>query len=201
MIQIDVPMACGIGSLFASAGHQQLQRREPAEDTRVRLHANLYFVFVFCWPPVYLLERWFGWETAHFWWHGDTAGAHPWLIPGFIVGAAAALNLGFVFGRLLVRAGLVGMCRMISAALIVSSFAWMAAMGDRVTRLGTYREWVAGIAPPTASDPAFAPTLVAIVTWIFGALILWLFWLRRDGRRFHLAPDHQQTAEEAKRSR
>ena len=201
MIQIDVPIAFGMGGLFAGAAHEQLQRREPAEDTRVQLHANLYFVFVFCWPPIYLVERWFGWETAHVWWHGDTASAHPWLIPGFIVGAAAALNAGLVFGRSLVRAGLVGMCRIVSASVIVGSFAWMAAMGDRVTHLGTYREWQAGIAPPLASDPAFAPTLAGISTWIFGVLIAWLLWLRRDGRRFHLTANHQQTAQDRKRSR
>jgi hypothetical protein len=187
MIQIDVPIAFGMGGLFAGAAHEQLQRREPAEDTRVQLHANLYFVFVFCWPPIYLVERWFGWETAHLWWHGDTASAHPWLIPGFILGAAAALNGGLVFGRWLVRARLVNMCRIISIGAIVASFALMASMGDRVTRLGTYREWEAGIAPPTASDPAFGPTLDAIASWIFGVLILWLLWLRRDGRRAHLA--------------
>jgi hypothetical protein len=201
MIQMDVPMAFGIGGLFASAAHKQLQRRDPAEDTRVQLHGNLYFVFVFCWPPVYLLERWFGWETAHVWWHGDTTSAHPWLIPAFIVSAAAALNVGFVFGRSLVRAGLVGMCRITSAAAIVASFAWMAAMGDRVLRLGTYRDWQAGVAPPTASDPTFAPTIAAILTWIFGVLIAWLLWLRRDGRRFHLTPNHHRTAQDSKRSR
>lgn len=200
MVQIDVPLAFGIGGAFAGAAREQLQRREPAEDTRVQLHANLYFVFVFSWPPIYLLERWFGWQTAHLWWHGDSASAHPWLIPGFIVGAAAALNAGFLAGRSLVRAGLVGTCRLMSATAVVGSFAWMAAMGDRVTRLGTYREWQAGIAPATASDPAFAPTLAAIVAFVFGVLLVWLLWLRRDSRRFHLPLNHQQAAEHAKRS-
>ncbi len=201
MIQIDVPLAFGIGGLFASAAREHLQQREPVEDTRVQLHANLYFVFVFSWPPVYLLERWFGWQTAHLWWHGDSASAHPWLIPGFIVGAAAALNAGVLVGRSLVRAGLVGTCRLVSAAVIVASFAWMAAMGDRVARLGTYSEWQTGVAPPTATDPAFAPTLTAIVAFVFGVLIAWLLWLRRDGRRLHLTPNHQQAAEHAQRSR
>jgi hypothetical protein len=201
MVQIDVPLAFGIGGLFASAAREQLQRREPVQDARVQLHANLYFVFVFSWPPIYLLERWFGWQTAHAWWYGDTAGAYPWLIPAFIVSAAASLNAGFLIGRSLVRAGRVSASRLISVVIIVASLGWMAAMGDRTARLGTYREWQAGTAPPMASDPAFAPTLCAIAIFVFGVLVVWLLWLRREGGRLHLAPNHQQSPERGQRAR
>lgn len=194
MVQIDVPLAFGIGGLFASASHRQLQR-QPDDSHRVWLEANLYYVFFYSWPPVYLLETYFGWQTSHMWWHADTLSDVPWLAPALIVATGAALNAGFLTSRRLVRAGRVGTSRIISIATIVFAVAWILATGDRTSRLGTYSEWLAGRAPRAVDDPHFVRTLGVFLGIAFGTLVVMLVRLRLAGRRADLAPDDEQAAQ------
>lgn len=72
MVQIDVPVAFAIGSLFADAASRQLQSGQPTAYDRTLALNNLFHIFFFSWIPIYFLLNYFGWETTHMWWHADS---------------------------------------------------------------------------------------------------------------------------------
>ena len=201
MVQIDVPLAFGIGGMFASAGHRQLQHRFLESRANIWLQANLYFVFFYSWPPIYFLERYFGWETSHMWWHVDAMTDAAWLAPALLAATAAALNAGFLVGAHLVHRGRLGANRLVSAATVVFYAGWILAMGSRTANLGTYAEWASGTAPRALDDPAFVRTLVILPGISFGALAILLVRLRLAGRRAALPSYEGQPVQHDERAR
>ena len=105
MVQIDVPIAWGIGSLFADAASTQLASGRAEYHYRALLKNNIYQIFFFSWIPVYFVLNYFGWETTHMWWHADSAAAYPYFVPILMVVFFAAANGGFLLGSWLVRRG------------------------------------------------------------------------------------------------
>ena len=54
MIQIDIPIAFCIGSLFADAAYKQLQTGRPEYYYRTMAKNNIFQIFFFSWIPVYV---------------------------------------------------------------------------------------------------------------------------------------------------
>jgi hypothetical protein len=65
MVQIDVPVAFAIGSIFADAAHKQLQTGRLEYYYHAFTHNNIYQILFFIWIPVYFLLNYFRWETTH----------------------------------------------------------------------------------------------------------------------------------------
>ncbi len=182
MVQIDVPIALGIGSLFADAAHKQLQIGRAEYYFRTFAANNIFQIFFFSWIPVYFLMNYFGWETTHMWWEADTVDAYPYYMPVFLVVFFAAANLGFLLGNRLVRAGKLWANRAVYLGILAYSAIWILAQVDRTFKLGTYSDWVVGNAPWFYQDRTFLFMLVfTVVVWA-GALALFAFRLRAEGR-------------------
>ena len=164
MIQIDLPMAAGMGSFFAAAASRQLQKGGRLQYYRV-LAINLIFQVMFIlWLPIYLFVAAFGWETSHMWFHEDSLADYPALLPLFVL-AYILLNVaGYHYGTKLVRQGKTKLCWAIFFASCAFFVGWIALQPDRTLRLGTYQEWLAGATPYVWQDT----TLISVVT--FGAV-------------------------------
>ena len=164
MIQIDLPMAVGMGSFFAAAASRQLQTKSRLQYYRI-LTINLLFQVLFIlWLPIYLFITAFGWETSHMWFHKDSLADYPALLPLFVL-AYIFLNVaGYHYGTTLVRRGKTGSAWMIFFAACAFFTGWIAFQPDRTLRLGTYQEWLAGGTPYVWQDT----TLFSVVT--FGAI-------------------------------
>jgi len=179
MIQVDVPMAFAIGSLFAGAARQQIQT---GLSQRAHLQANLYHLFFFTWVPIYFTVNYFGWETSHMWWQADSVDAYPLFLPVFLIVLAAALNGGFLTGRWLLQRRLVAANRAVYVSLIVWAVGWVSIMREHTFRLGTYREFHAGQAMSIADDRRFVIMFtVTILLWV-GALLWFLRRLVQEDR-------------------
>lgn len=182
MVQIDVPIALGIGSLFADAAHKQLQIGRAEYYFRTFAANNIFQIFFFSWIPVYFLMNYFGWETTHMWWEADTVDAYPYYMPVFLVVFFAAANLGFLLGNRLVRAGKLWANRAVYLGILAYSAIWILAQVDRTFKLGTYSDWVVGNAPWFYQDRTFLFMLaLTVVVWA-GALALFTLRLRAEGR-------------------
>jgi hypothetical protein len=182
MVQIDVPIALGIGSLFADAAHRQLQTGRAEYYFRAFAANNIFQIFFFSWIPVYFLMNYFGWETTHMWWHADSINAYPYYMPVFVVVFFAAANLGFIVGHRLVRAGKLWANRAIYLGIIAFSGIWIFSQVNRTFKLGTYSDWVAGTAPWFYEDRTFLFMLVfTLVVW-GGALVVFVMRLWAEGR-------------------
>jgi hypothetical protein len=182
MVQIDVPIAMGIGTLFADAAHRQLQTGRAEHYFRAFAANNVFQIFFFSWIPVYFLMNYFGWETTHMWWHADSIAAYPYYMPIFLVVFFAAANVGFILGYRLVRSGRLWANRAIYLGILAYSGIWILAQVNRTFKLGTYSEWTAGQAPWFYQDRTFLWMLVfTIVVWA-GALAVFALRLRAEGR-------------------
>lgn len=182
MVQIDVPIALGIGNLFADAAHKQLQTGRAEYYFRSFAANNIFQAFFFSWIPVYFLMNYFGWETTHMWWEADTIAAYPYYMPVFLVVFFGAANLGFVIGYRLVRAGRLWANRAIYLAILAYSGLWIFGQVNRSFKLGTYSQWRAGQAPWFYEDRTFLFMLVfTLVVW-GGALAIFVLRLRAEGR-------------------
>jgi hypothetical protein len=189
MVQVDVPVALGIGSLFADAARRQLQFGRAEYYYRALWKHNLFQIFFFSWIPVYFLVNDFGWETSHRWWHEGSVAAYPYYVPLFIVIFFGAANLGFLLGRGLVLRRRVAANRIVYLGIGAYSLAWIFAQTDHTFRLGTYAEWKAGAAPWFYEDRTFLFMLIfTLVVWAIG-LVAFALSLWRDGQ--HL--DYVQT--------
>src|SRR5512141_1809243 len=173
MVQIDIPVAFALGSLHADAARAQLATGSSGSLWRT-LARNLLFFGVFAsWLPVHLLVRHFGFETSHMWWHEDAVTAYPLFIPVFMTLYFLTNVAGFAAGVALVRAGRIGLNRLVIAACWVFATGWVLLQKDRTLVLGTYREWLAGAAPPMSSDPGTVQLLVVFGVVFTVALVLW----------------------------
>jgi hypothetical protein len=182
MVQIDVPIAMGIGSLFADAASRQLQTGRAEYYFRAFAMNNIFQIFFFSWIPVYFLMNYFGWETTHMWWHADTVAAYPFYMPIFLVVFFGVANLGFVIGCRLVRAGRLWTNRAIYLGILAFAGVWIFGQVNRSFKLGTYSDWAAGNAPWFYEDRTFLTMLiVTCVVWA-GALAAFALRLRSEGR-------------------
>lgn len=179
MVQIDVPVAFAVGSLFADAARQQLREGRAAPRLRALLYTNLFNIFFFVWIPVYFLMNYFGWETSHMWWHEDSVSAYPFFLPIFLLVFFAMGNLGFLLGERLVRAGRTWANRGVYLGILVYSAIWILGQVDRTFRLGSYRAWQAGTAPWFYQDPVFVGMLITTLIIFFSALAVFVVRLRR----------------------
>ena len=86
MIQVDLPVAFGSGTLLAAAlEHHTSERTWPYLYQR-GLARNLIFQTLFAlWLPVYLLVNYFGFQTSHMFWHGESLTDYPALLPLFLI--------------------------------------------------------------------------------------------------------------------
>jgi hypothetical protein len=186
MVQIDVPIAFGIGSFFADAAHRQLQEGKPENYYRAFWMNNIFQIFFFSWIPVYFLMNYFGWETTHMWWHADSIMAYPFYMPVFLVVFFGAANLGFYLGSQLVRAGRELANRIVYLGIVAYSGVWVFAQTHNTFYLGTYSEWAAGQAPIFYQDRTFLTMfLISMVVWSIGLAVFgWI--LYREGR--HVDP-------------
>jgi hypothetical protein len=182
MVQIDVPIAMGIGSLFADAAYKQLQTGRAEYYFRVLAANNVFQIFFFSWIPVYFIMNYFGWETTHMWWHADSVAAYPLYVPIFLVVFFGVANLGFILGYRLVRAGRLWANRAIYLGILAFSGIWIFGQVNRSFKLGTYNDWVAGRAPWFYEDGTFLFMLIfTIVVWA-AALAVFALRLRAEGR-------------------
>jgi hypothetical protein len=182
MVQIDVPIALGIGSLFADAASRQLQTGRAEYYYRTFALNNIFQIFFFSWIPVYFLMNYFGWETTHMWWHAGSIDAYPYYMPVFLVVFFAAANLGFLAGYRLVRAGRLWANRAIYLGVLAYSGIWIFAQTGRTFKLGTYSDWAAGRAPWFYEDSKFLFMLV-LTLGVWGvALLIFALRLRAEGK-------------------
>lgn len=182
MVQVDIPIAFGLGPLFADIARRQLGAGRPAYYYRTLLTYNLFQIFCFSWIPVWFLTNYFGWETTYMWWHADSVAAYPSYIPIFMIIFFAVANLGFLLGYHLVTAGRFLANRLIYLGVLAYTAAWIFGQTDRTFRLGTYEEWQAGNASWFYEDKRFVVMLgVTILIWGVGLMVAAAA-LRRDGR-------------------
>jgi hypothetical protein len=184
MVQIDVPIAFGVGSFFADAAHRQISSGRAEYYFRAFSANNLFQSFFFSWIPVYFLLNYFGWETTHMWWREDSVTSYPYYIPIFMVVFFAAANLGFLLGSRLVRRHRLWTNRAVYLGILVYSGIWIFAQWPRTFHLGTWREWHADPAstPWFYQDSTFLGMLIfTVIVWAGGIAIFGrLLW--NDGR-------------------
>ena len=183
MIQVDLPVALGAGSLMAHAARRQIESGQAAAVNSAFTKSLIFHCIAFMWPPMYLLVFYFGFETSHMWWTADSVHAYPWLLPAFFLALFAANIAGFGLGARFVRAGRASYAFLLFLATTAFTTGWILLLPDRTMTLGTYRDWQAGTAPPGSSNPSFMVFVtVVMVGYSAGA---WLVYrsLRRDGLR------------------
>ena len=171
MVQIDIPVAFGTGSIFAAAVQQGLRsERAPYFYQRALAASLLFQVLLVVWLPVYLLVAHFGFQTSHMWWTGDSITEYPWLLPAFLVMYFAANVAGFHTGARLVQQGQTRRVWLIFAGGFVFFAVWMAVQPYRTLSLGSYAEWRAGTAPWIWTDTGFVTLLAADAAAFFVVL-------------------------------
>jgi hypothetical protein len=190
MVQVDVPAAFGIGSFFADAASRQLRFGRPEYYYRAMWKNNIFQIFFFSWIPIYFLLNYFGWETTHMWWDGDSVAAYPYYVPLFIVIFFAAANAGFLLGKWLITRGHVVANRVMYLVVGVYCLIWVFGQTNRTFDVATPAQWEQGIRVLFYQDPVFLRMFIfSMVVWIAGllafALSLW-----REGK--HL--DYLETA-------
>ena len=147
MVQIDVPIAFGIGSLLADAAYKQIRAGRAEYYYRALAKNNIYQTLFFSWIPVYFLLNNFGWETSHMWWHADSVTAYPYYIPIFMVIFFLAANGGFWLGGRLIQNDRCRTNRAVYLGILIYSGIWIFSQPGRTFRLGTYADWVADDSP------------------------------------------------------
>jgi hypothetical protein len=183
MVQIDIPVAFGTGSLFAAAVGQGLRSDRARYFYQRGLAANLLFqLFLVVWLPVYLLIAHFGFQTSHMWWTGDSLEDYPALLPAFLILYFLANVAGFHTGAWLVKRGRTGAPWLLFAGGFAFFGLWMALQPYRTLSLGTYQEWRAGTARWIWTDTGFIALLGAAMLTFFIALA-WVYRaLQREAR-------------------
>lgn len=171
MVQIDIPVAFGTGSLFAAAVEKGLRSERSAYFYQRALTANLIFqLLLVVWLPVYLLIAHFGFQTSHMWWTGTSITDYPWLLPVFLVAYFIANIAGFHVGARLVTSGRRRAPWVLFAGGFVFFGAWMAFQPYRTLTLGTYAEWEARAARWIWTDLGFVGLLMGAMVVFFVAL-------------------------------
>jgi len=181
MIQVDLPMAFGTGTLLANAARRQLSTGQSAHYFQALSKVVIFHSLTFLWPPLYLLVFYFGFETSHMWWHGDSVLEYPWLLPAFFLALFMASIGGFAVGARLVRQGREKMTWAIWGAAVLFTTGWIVLQPSRAMTLGTYADWQAGTAPWASTDASFM-TFVIFVMGLFTAGLIYVYRLLwRDG--------------------
>ena len=171
MVQIDIPVAFGTGSLFAAAVGKGLRSERYGYFYQRALAASLIFqLLLVVWLPVYLLIAHFGFQTSHMWWTGTSITEYPWLLPAFLTAYFVANIAGFHVGARLVRQGRTRVPWLLFAGGFVFFGAWMAFQPYRTLTLGTYAEWEARAARWVWTDPGFVGLLMGAMVVFFVAL-------------------------------
>jgi hypothetical protein len=171
MVQIDIPVAFGTGSLFAAAVEKGLRSEKYAYFYQRALTANLIFqLLLVVWLPVYLLIAHFGFQTSHMWWTGTSITDYPWLLPVFLVAYFVANIAGFHIGARLVTSGRTRVPWLLFAGGFVFFGCWMAFQPYRTLTLGTYAEWDARSARWIWTDLRFVGLLMGAMVVFFVAL-------------------------------
>ncbi len=171
MVQIDIPVAFGTGSLFAAAVEKGLRSERSGYFYQQALAVNLVFqLLLVVWLPVYLLIAHFGFQTSHMWWTGSSITEYPWLLPGFLLTYFVANIAGFHVGARLVRQGRPRAPWLLFAGGFAFFGAWMAFQPYRTLTLGTYAEWDARAARWIWTDPGFVGLLMGAMVVFFVAL-------------------------------
>jgi hypothetical protein len=173
MVQIDVPVAFGIGSLFADAANKQLQTGRREYFYQAWADNNVYQGIFFAWIPLYFLMNDFGWETTYMFWIKGSISAYPLYIPLFTIIFFLAANGGFLLGNSLVRAGKIWPNRIVYLAILAYSGLWILLQPSRTLHVGTYEEWAEGKAVWFFQDRIFL--LALIVTIAIWAVPLFLY--------------------------
>ena len=175
MIQVDLPVAFGSGTLLAAAlEHRTGARTWPYLYQRA-LAKNLIFQTLFAlWLPVYLLVDYFGFQTSHMFWHGESLTDYPALLPIFLILYFATNIAGFSTGAWLVLHGRARLARLIFVAAFTYFALWMAFQPYRTLSLGTFEEWKAGTAPWIWTDTWFMGVLaVGAVVFFAGITVVY----------------------------
>ncbi len=184
MVQIDVPLAFGVGSVFAAAAQKGLRSPQAPYFYWRALGTNLLVqILLFIWFSLYFLVAQFGLQTSHMWFEADTILATPWLMPTFFLTYFAANLCGFQLGVWLVRHGRARLVWFVLAVCVLFSVAWVALQPYRTLGMGTYREWQAGELRWLWTEPLlFAATLADLAAIVLA--VVWLYRrLARDAAR------------------
>ena len=181
MVQIDIPVAFGTGSLIAAAVEQGLRSERAPYFYQRGMSANLLFqALLVVWLPVYLLIAHFGFQTSHMWWTGDRITDYPWLLPVFLAAYFLASASGFHVGARLVQSGRTRVAWLLFGGGFLFFGAWMAAQPYRTLSLGTYDEWQRGAARWIWTDTGFIALLVGDMVFFFVVLAMIFRALRRE---------------------
>src|SRR3954452_14509048 len=148
MIQVDLPVAFGSGTMLAAALEHHTSARTWPYLYQRGLARNLIFqTLCALWLPVYLLVNYFGFQTSHMFWHGDSLTDYPALLPVFLILYFATNIAGFHTGAWLVRQGRARLARLLFVAAFTYFALWIAFQPARTLTLGSFQEWEAGAAP------------------------------------------------------
>ena len=131
MVQIDIPMAFGLGSFFAGAVRDKIEAGDDKACWRALAKSFVFQCLFVFWLPLWLLVNYFGFQTTHMWWHGDSLADYPWLLPGFFLLYFVSHILGFALGVKLVKAGKAGWTNAIFAGGWLLFIGWVAAQPQR----------------------------------------------------------------------
>jgi hypothetical protein len=179
MVQIDVPMAFGLGALFAGAAREKIQAGDKKAYYRALARSLVFqIVFVF-WLPLYLLVTQFGFQTTHMWWKGDSLLDYPALLPGFFLVYFLAHLGGFRFGVALARRGQGHRAIWAYVAAWAVFIGWVALQPNRSLHLGSYQEYKAGVAPWIWQQPSVL-VVIGLALVVFNIVLVWFY---RDLRR------------------
>ena len=182
MVQIDVPIAFGIGSFFADAASKQLVDGGREHCYRAMLKNNIFQIFFFSWIPLYFVMNYFGWETTHMWWNADSATAYPYFIPILVVVFFGVANLGFLLGKSLVSRGHPWTNRIVYLGVGLYALVWVFGQTSRTFHLGNHTQWEQGIRPYFYEDPTFLWMFIfTMIVWVAG-LAGFAFSLWREGK-------------------
>ena len=170
MLQVDLPVAFGSGTLLAAALERRAGARSWPYLYQKGLARNLIFqTLCALWLPVYLLINYFGFQTSHMFWERDSLIDYPTLLPLFLILYFTTNIAGFMTGAWLVVQGRARVARLIFVAAFTYFALWIASQPYRTLSLGTFGEWRAGTAPWIWTDRWFMGVLaVGAVVFFFG---------------------------------
>jgi hypothetical protein len=176
MVQIDVPLTFGVGSVFAAAVERGLRSSQAPYFYWRALGTNLLVqIFLFIWFSLYFLVAEFGLQTSHMWFKADTILPTAWLMPVFFLVYFAANLSGFHLGVWLVLHGRARLVWLVLAVCVLFATGWVALQPYRTLGMGTYGQWQAGELRWAWTDGMLFTAAVAD----FAVLIVAVVWLYR----------------------
>jgi uncharacterized membrane protein YfcA len=181
MLQVDLPVAFGSGTLLAAAlEHRTAARTWPYLYQRALAKSLIFQTLFALWLPVYLLVNYFGFQTSHMFWHEDALTDYPALLPVFLILYFATNIAGVRTGAWLVLHGRARLARLIFVAGFTYFALWMAFQPYRTLSLGTFAEWQAGKAPWMWTDTWFMGVLATGALVFFVGIVLTYRSLKRE---------------------